>query len=239
MKKYRLGICIAIVCLFGCAKPIKDNDYQKMTMTQAQELFTQPDDYIILDVRTVEEYNDGHIPNAINIPNESIDESVHDLLPDYSQTIYVYCRSGNRSQQASGKLAMLGYTDIIEIGGIQDWTGNIENTDQSTRDSIQEDNIIGFWTDQENKYTLLVTKNISYHALLKKEKETLYDADFTLHFDASTNTFIFDDYAGIMLNADCTHYNHLHQISYHKDTNQMSLNMTYQSVKLDVTLCEE
>ena len=80
-------------------------------------------DYIILDVRTPEEFAEKHIPNAINVPNETIGENEIPELPRKDQMILVYCRSGNRSKQASEKLVKLGYTNIYEFGGINDWTG--------------------------------------------------------------------------------------------------------------------
>ena len=84
------------------------------------------ENYIILDVRTIEEYNEGHIPNAICIPNETIDEDVINKLPNKDQLILIYCRSGNRSKQAANKLKKLGYTNLIDFGGIIDWKGEIE-----------------------------------------------------------------------------------------------------------------
>ena len=78
---------------------------------------------IILDVRTAQEYSEKHIPGAINIPNETIGTEDIPELPDIEQLILVYCRSGNRSKQASEKLVKLGYTNIVEFGGINDWTG--------------------------------------------------------------------------------------------------------------------
>jgi len=81
--------------------------------------------YLIVDVRTAKEYADGHIPNAINIPNESIGGAAPKELPDKNQKIFVYCRSGARSVQASEKLAGLGYTNIVEMGGINNWHGDI------------------------------------------------------------------------------------------------------------------
>ena len=93
---------------------------------EAKEIFETPGDYIILDVRRADEYAGGHIPGAINVANESINDTCPEELPDLNQTIYVYCRSGNRSKQASEKLVSLGYTNIIEFGGILDWTGEIE-----------------------------------------------------------------------------------------------------------------
>ncbi|MCI6974009.1 MAG: rhodanese-like domain-containing protein [Oscillospiraceae bacterium] len=76
-----------------------------------------------LDVRTAQEYSEKHIPGAINIANESIGTEDISELPDKDQLILVYCRSGNRSKQASEKLVKLGYTNIIEIGGINSWPG--------------------------------------------------------------------------------------------------------------------
>lgn len=85
--------------------------------------------YIILDVRTPEEFGEKHIPGAVNIPNETIGTEEIPDLPDKEQLILVYCRSGNRSKQASEKLADLGYTNIVEFGGINDWEG--ETTSES------------------------------------------------------------------------------------------------------------
>lgn len=79
--------------------------------------------YIILDVRTEEEYEEKHIPGAICIPNEMIGTEEIEALPDKNQLIMVYCRSGNRSKKAAEKLVKLGYTNIVEFGGINDWQG--------------------------------------------------------------------------------------------------------------------
>ena len=79
-----------------------------------------------MDVRRADEFAGGHIPGAINIANEDIIDTEPEELPDKNQTIYVYCRSGNRSKQAAAKLAAMGYSNIIECGGIIDWTGEIE-----------------------------------------------------------------------------------------------------------------
>lgn len=99
--------------------------YKSISMDEAKEIFCEPGNYIIVDVRREDEFSEGHIPGAINIPNETI-ESEPAALPDKSQVIYVYCRSGNRSKQAAQKLVELGYTSVIEFGGILDWTGDIE-----------------------------------------------------------------------------------------------------------------
>ena len=80
-------------------------------------------DYILLDVRTQQEYEQGHIPGAICVPNETIGSEEIPALPHREQLILVYCRSGNRSKQAAQKLADLGYTNVVEFGGILSWTG--------------------------------------------------------------------------------------------------------------------
>ena len=88
-------------------------------------MMEKEENYIILDVRTQQEYAAGHIPGAIVIPNETIGTQEIPQLPDKHQLIMVYCRSGNRSKQASDKLVKLGYTNIVEFGGIIDWTGEV------------------------------------------------------------------------------------------------------------------
>lgn len=101
-------------------------EYTSITMEEAKKIFAATGDYIILDVRRADEFAGGHIPGAINIANEDIIDTEPEELPDKNQTIYVYCRSGNRSKQAAAKLAAMGYSNIIECGGIIDWTGEIE-----------------------------------------------------------------------------------------------------------------
>lgn len=101
-------------------------EYTSITMEEAKDIFKTASDYVILDVRTADEFSAGHIPGAINVANEDIADTTPAELPDKNQTVYVYCRSGNRSRQASEKLAAMGYTNIIEFGGIIDWTGEIE-----------------------------------------------------------------------------------------------------------------
>ena len=95
-------------------------------MAAAKEIFETEGDYVIVDVRRADEFEEGHIPNSINIANESIKDEPPSELPDKDQMIYIYCRSGNRSRQAAEKLYEMGYTNLIEFGGIIDWTGEIE-----------------------------------------------------------------------------------------------------------------
>ena len=92
---------------------------------EARKAMEEEDGYIILDVRTKEEYLEGHIKDAVNIPNEVIAEDAETILKDKDQKIYVYCRSGRRSKEACKKLAELGYRKVIDFGGILDWKGEI------------------------------------------------------------------------------------------------------------------
>lgn len=113
--------------------------YQSVPMEEVgallEELKQEGTSYVLLDVRTEAEFEDGHIPGAICLPNEEIaadtpaaeQARLKETLPDLSAKVLVYCRSGNRSIQAATKLANLGYTDIVECGGIMDWTGELES----------------------------------------------------------------------------------------------------------------
>ena len=119
-----ISILLSLLLLAGCAAPAEQEaNYRQIGMDEAVAMMAEKSDYIILDVRTTEEFADKHIPDAINIPNETIGTAEISELPDKAQLILVYCRSGNRSKQASEKLAALGYTNIVEFGGINDWPG--------------------------------------------------------------------------------------------------------------------
>ncbi len=125
MRKLIL-LLLSSLFLTSCTNPIKHTaGYRQITMEEAIAIMAKENDYIILDVRTPTEFAEKHIPNAINIPNETIGTDEIPGLPNKKQLILVYCRSGNRSKQASEKLAALGYTNVIEFGGINDWTGDI------------------------------------------------------------------------------------------------------------------
>ena len=110
----------------GAASKAPDAAYRQISQEEAASLMESEEDYVILDVRTPEEFADGHISGAVNLPNESIGTEALPQLPDKDQMLLVYCRSGNRSRQASEKLAALGYTNILEFGGINTWTGPTE-----------------------------------------------------------------------------------------------------------------
>ena len=114
---------MSLLLLAGCGARQEESAYRQVTMEEAAAMMREESGYIILDVRTAEEYSEKHIPGAINIPNETIGTEDIPELPDKEQLILVYCRSGNRSKQASEKLVKLGYTNIVEFGGINDWAG--------------------------------------------------------------------------------------------------------------------
>ena len=120
MKRF-IPLLLLFLVLAGCGG--KTPAYRQVTAAEAAAMMAQETDFILLDVRTEAEYDAAHIPGAICIPNESIGDVDIPALPDKSQAVYVYCRSGNRSKQAAGKLAALGYTNVIEFGGIIDWDG--------------------------------------------------------------------------------------------------------------------
>lgn len=125
MKKW-IPMILSALLLTGCGASAQDNlGYRQITMEEAAKRMEQEPAAIILDVRRPDEYQAGHIPGAINIPNETIGREELPQLPDKDQTILVYCRSGNRSKQASEKLAALGYTQVLEFGGILDWPGQV------------------------------------------------------------------------------------------------------------------
>ena len=121
---------IALLLLAGCGAKSSEATYRQITMEEAVTMMEEESGYIILDVRTAQEYSEKHIPGAINVANESIGTEDIPELPDKDQLILVYCRSGNRSKQASEKLMKLGYTNIVEIGGINSWPGETVTGDR-------------------------------------------------------------------------------------------------------------
>ena len=129
MRKIKrlLPFVLSLMILSSCGAPGNSSlGYRQISMDEAVKMMRDEKDYIILDVRRPDEFAEGHIPGAINVPNEEIGTTEIAELPDKSQLILVYCRSGRRSKEASEKLVKLGYTNIVEFGGILDWKGEIE-----------------------------------------------------------------------------------------------------------------
>lgn len=126
--------------------------YTQISQEEAKQMMEQDGTQIIVDVRTQDEYDSGHIPGAICIPNESIGTEHPEELPDLDQVILVYCRSGNRSKQAAQKLFDMGYINVYEFGGINDWTGEVvtetPDTDAS-QESVHESEIADISQESE------------------------------------------------------------------------------------------
>lgn len=128
MRKLIL-ILLAVVLLTACGNTNENNQeaaYMNITAEEAKQIMDTETGYIILDVRTQEEYDESHIPGAIVIPNTEIETRAEQELTDKGQMILVYCRSGRRSKQAAEILVTLGYTNIKEFGGIIDWPYEVE-----------------------------------------------------------------------------------------------------------------
>ena len=126
--------------------------YTQISQDEAKKMMEQDGTQIIVDVRMQEEYDSGHIPGAICIPNESIGTEPPEELPDFDQIILIYCRSGNRSKQAAQKLFDMGYINVYEFGGINDWTGEVvtetPDTDAS-QESVHESEIADISQESE------------------------------------------------------------------------------------------
>ena len=127
MKRVILLVLAVVMMLSGCALANSSTSasYKQITQEEAKEMMKKDDGHIIIDVRRQDEYDEGHIPGAVLIPNESITDKQPEELPKLDQIILVYCRSGRRSKEASQKLSDIGYTNVYEFGGINTWTGEI------------------------------------------------------------------------------------------------------------------
>lgn len=131
-KKFIFAVLAFVIFLSGCGETVaeksktedstkKETAYMTITAEEAKELMDSTEDYVLLDVREKDEFDEGHIEGAILIPYESIEERAEEELPDKQQTVLVYCRSGRRSAIAAESLANLGYEDVRDFGGIIDW----------------------------------------------------------------------------------------------------------------------
>ncbi len=138
MEKHVLLLALlvfAAAALIGCAGGAASGSkgssadaasYQQVSAQEAKAIMDSEQGYVIVDARTQAEYQQGHVPGALLIPHDAIEAKAGELLPDKDQLILVYCRSGNRSKQASEALVDMGYTNIVEFGGINTWPYDIE-----------------------------------------------------------------------------------------------------------------
>ena len=146
-----IPLLAALLLLTGCAAAPPAGDggaqrtYAQITQEEAKSMMAEDDGCLVVDVRRQDEFDAGHIPGAVCVPNESIGAEAPAALPDRGQLLLVYCRSGNRSKQAAQKLADLGYTRVCEFGGILDWTGEIVTTEEEntgdTAGALGEDTV--------------------------------------------------------------------------------------------------
>ena len=126
MRKIVCKVLSALLCIFsfvGCnqKETAMKNTYEQITPAEAKGIMDTEQNYIILDVRTEEEFAEGHVKDAILIPDTEITEKAEGILTDKEQQILVYCRSGRRSKNAANQLVELGYSNVKEFGGIIDW----------------------------------------------------------------------------------------------------------------------
>ena len=135
----------AVLLLTACSatgQPMDGEDmvrsFTQISQDEAKEMMKKDDGHLIVDVRRPDEFEAGHIPGAVCIPNENIGTEQPEELPDLDQILLIYCRSGNRSKQASQKLFEMGYTNVYEFGGIIDWTGEIVTGEEET-EGLEED----------------------------------------------------------------------------------------------------
>ena len=125
MKRVILLLLAFVILLTGCANSQSGSImWRTVSQEEAMKIMEEEADYVILDVRTQAEYDEGHIPGAVLVPHDTIKGDVLEL-PDKKQLILVYCRSGNRSKQAAQALADAGYESVVEFGGINTWPGEI------------------------------------------------------------------------------------------------------------------
>lgn len=126
IKRRLVSLISALVLLFAlsaCGSPKEEqlNEYKQISAKEAKEIMDSDEEYVLLDVRSEEEFYEKHIPGAIVIPHTEIEDRAEEELPDKEKKILVYCRSGNRSKIAAQILADLGYTGVFEFGGISSW----------------------------------------------------------------------------------------------------------------------
>ena len=129
MKHKNLVLVMALIMTTVFILGSCGTGYKKISQDEAMKIMEEESGYLIVDVRRPDEFAEGHIEGAINVPNEGIAEEMPEELPDKDQLLLIYCRTGRRSKEASEKLAKIGYTNVYEFGGINTWTGTIVTGD--------------------------------------------------------------------------------------------------------------
>lgn len=180
MKKTILLLTALLLAFTGCAarEPTEETEtgmktmYRQITQEEAKEMMAAADGHLIVDVRRPDEFAAGHIPGAVNVPNETVGNTAPALLPDKTQVLLVYCRSGRRSKEAAAKLADLGYTQVYEFGGIIDWTGETVTEEQAVTDAVSEPAALTVFAELGDvRFPVTLSENESAAALLEKLRE--------------------------------------------------------------------
>lgn len=160
-------VLLSVVLLSSCG----GTSYTQISQDEAIQMMQEESGYLIVDVRRPDEFAGGHIAGAVNVPNETIEDEMPAELPDKDQLLLVYCRSGNRSKEASEKLAAMGYTKVYEFGGINTWEGEIvteetENAVNKTYDmqmKIGDTPVTVEWENNEAVDALAALNNGGWH----------------------------------------------------------------------------
>ena len=197
MRRLLMLLISGLVIFSGCARKLDGDDmvgrsYTQIDQETAKQMMEREDGHVIVDVRRQDEYDAGHIPGAILIPNESISTEQPDALPDLDQIILIYCRTGNRSKQAAQKLYEIGYTNLYEFGGINTWTGEIV-TEQSAAQAI--------WTSAEQPVSVRYDRMREYGDVAESTDPaviaSLIDAIRALEIGEATDT-VADDFTDLL-----------------------------------------
>lgn len=175
MKKIILLLAAGLLIFTGCAaqEPTEETGmktmYRQISQEEAKEMMAASEGCLIVDVRRPDEFAAGHIPGAVNVPNETVGDTAPAGLPDKTQVLLVYCRSGRRSKEAAAKLADLGYTQVFEFGGIIDWTGETVTEEPPDADASSEPAALTVFAELGDvRFPVTLSDNESAAALLEK-----------------------------------------------------------------------
>ena len=177
-------IILVMIMAAGCggneqsAPENQTRQYTQISQEEAAKMMDEETGYLILDVRRPDEFAEGHIPGAINVPNEEIMDEMPEALPDKDQMLFIYCRTGRRSKEAAEKLANIGYTNVYEFGGINDWKGVIVTEEQ--------ENLVKVTYDMKMKIgdtdvSVDWEKNDAVDALAELTAGEWYDIDMSMY----------------------------------------------------------
>jgi rhodanese-related sulfurtransferase len=191
-------LLIAALMLTGCRPQIMDGPgmvreltYTQISQDEAKKMM-EKDGSLIVDVRRPDEFAEGHIPGAVNVPNENITTEPPEELPDLYQTILVYCRSGRRSKEASQKLADMGYSNVYEFGGIIDWTGEITAKEDVKMFLIDYSGQKALYENARDYYAAGETVTLCYPMIAT-------DTDYQFLLDGESVNFGYDDEKGFII----------------------------------------